>query len=121
VAVGPEGSLYIADRDNGRIRRVSRSGIITSVEGSVSWPLGVAVDARGNIYIADSAANRVLRVSPAGIVSTVAGNGEYEFSGDGGPATEAGLAGPEGVAVDAAGNLYIADSGNDRIRKVILR
>jgi uncharacterized protein (TIGR03437 family) len=76
------------------------------------------MDASGNLYIADSGHNRIRKVSLSGVISTVAGNGAQGFSGDGGPATSASLNWPEGVAVDAAGNLYIADCNNQRIRKV---
>jgi uncharacterized protein (TIGR03437 family) len=81
-------------------------------------PEGLAVDQAGNLYIADAVDHRVRRVSSAGIITTVAGNGYPGFRGDGGPAREAQLNAPYGLAVDAAGSLYIADLGNDRIRKV---
>ena len=80
-------------------------------------PTAVAVDSAGNLYIADTDNYRVRKVSN-GVITTVAGNGAWGFSGDNGPATSAQLAGPPGVAVDAAGNLYIADSDNYRVRKV---
>ena len=79
----------------------------------------MAVDAVGNRYIAGSGEARVRKVTSAGIITTVAGNGTFGFSEDGGPATSASFAGLAGVTVDAAGNLYIADTGNDRIRKVL--
>jgi hypothetical protein len=136
VAVDAAGNLYIADSDNHRIRKVTSAGIITTVAGkgtggysgdggaatsaSLLWPHGVAVDATGNLYIADKNNNRIRKVTPSGIISTVAGNGAYGYSGDGGPATAASLQWPHGVAVDAAGNLYIADTSNHRIRKVRL-
>ncbi len=81
-------------------------------------PSGVAVDSAGNLYIADSVNNRIRKVSTSGLITTVAGTGIGGFSGDGGPATAAQLSAPRGVAVDSAGNLYIADSENFRIRKV---
>src|SRR5579859_6044781 len=81
-------------------------------------PSGVAVDASGNLFIADAFNNRIREVSASGIITTVAGNGTAGFSGDGGPAVSASLNSPEGVAVDAFGNLFIVDSGNSRIRKV---
>ena len=134
VAVDAAGNLYIADRNNHRIRKVSPAGVISTVAGngaysysgdggpatsaSLHGPHGVAVDAASNLYIADRDNERVRRVSAGGTITTVAGNGAYEFSGDGGPATSASLQGPRGVAGDAAGNLYIADTGNYRIRKV---
>ncbi len=81
-------------------------------------PSGVAFDAAGNLYIADTDDNLILQVSPVGILSTVAGTGEQGYSGDNGSAKSAVLDSPAGVAVDAAGNIYIADTHNHRIRKV---
>ncbi len=131
VTVDAASNLYIADSQNDRIRKVSPSGVISTVAGGGSalgdggpatsaslGPLGVAVDAAGNLYIADVQNQRIRRVSPSGIITTVAGNGVQGFSGDGGPATSASLRRPSRAAVDAAGNLYIADGGNSRIRKV---
>jgi uncharacterized protein (TIGR03437 family) len=132
VAVDSAGNLYIADYENNRIRKVS-GGTITTVAGNgvvgfsgdggpatsafLNYPEGVAVDSAGNLYIADSGNNRIRKVS-GGTIATVAGNGAPTFSGDGGPATNATLDDPVGVAVDSAGNLYIGDSGNNRIREV---
>src|SRR5947208_5500734 len=105
-------------------------GIITTVVGGgtfdgaaatnfpLNGPLGIAVDNSGNIYIADNNVSCIRKVSTAGIISTVAGNGMEGFSGDGGPATSAQINQSPGVAVDNAGNIYIADTGNNRIRKV---
>jgi sugar lactone lactonase YvrE len=134
VAVDAAGNLYIADTSNHRVRKVSTSGTITTVAGNgtfgfsgddgpatnatLSYPTEVAVDAVGNLYIADTGNLRVRKVSASGTITTVAGNGIYGFSGDGGPATNASLVIPRGVAVDAVGNLYIADYGNSRVRKV---
>ena len=133
VAVDATGNVYIADTLNNRIRKVS-NGIITTVAGngtpgfsgdggpataaSLDRPYGVAVDADGNVYIADSSNNRIRKVAN-GNITTVAGNGKAAFAGDGGPATAASLNWPTVVTIDAAGNLYIADSNNNRIREVL--
>src|SRR5207247_340415 len=84
----------------------------------LSSPAGVALDLTGNLYIADDGNYRIRKVTPGGTISTYAGGGSSNFSGDGGPATAAQLNVPVGVALDPAGNLYIADQGNSRIRKV---
>lgn len=135
LAINSAGNIFLADRNNQRIRKISPDGIISSVAGrtydrdfsysdggpatsaNLSEPLGVALDAKGNIFIADTGNNRVRRVTPDGRIFTVAGNGSRVYSGDGGPAINAGLS-ATALAVDAAGNLFIADSFNDRIRKV---
>ena len=132
VALDSSGNLYIADTDNQRIRKVS-NGVITTVAGNgpagfygdngpatSAWlnnPAGVVLDSAGNLYIADTNNQRIRKVSN-GMITTVAGNGTLGFSGDNGPATNAMLNQPTGVALDSAGNLYIADSHNNRIRKV---
>lgn len=90
-----------------------------AVKATFSDPGGIAVDSAGNIYIADSGNNRVRKIAAgSGIITTIAGNGHYAYSGDGGPATQASLAGPEGVVVDDAGNVYVADMYNHRVRKI---
>ncbi|MFI5112212.1 MAG: choice-of-anchor D domain-containing protein [Terriglobales bacterium] len=134
VAVDSARNLYIADSNSSRVRKVDASGTITTVAGNgsfgyngdniaaasaeLSFPLAVAVDSAGNLYIADQGNNRIRKVDASGTITTVAGNGTQGYSGDNGPATSAELSGPPGVAVDSAGNLYIADFGNSRIRKV---
>ncbi len=132
VAVDPSGNLYIADTNNNSIRKVAANGVISTVAGSgvtgmaapgngsnqFSGPRGLASDSAGNIYIADTQNSRVMKLSAAGGLTVVAGNGTPGYSGDGGAATGAMLNTPSGVAVDAAGNLYIADFSNNRIRKV---
>ena len=134
VAVGPDGSIYIADSRNRRIRKVSTDGIITTVAGngtqgfsgdggpatqaSVWSPDAIAVGPDGGVYIADSISRRIRKVSTDGIITTVAGNGTQGFSGDGGPATQASFSSPTGVTVNPGGSLYIADTDSRRIRKV---
>ncbi len=131
VAVDSAGNLYIADTDNQRVRKVA-NGVIATIAGigtqgysgdngpaigaQLNFPTGVAVDSAGNLYIADGSA-RIRKVAGA-VIATVAGNGLVGFSGDGGPAISAVLSSDDGVAVDSAANLYIADYNNNRIRKV---
>jgi sugar lactone lactonase YvrE len=135
VAVDSSGNLFIAEEGQHRIRKVDTTGTITTVAGSgcggyfdgdggaatnacLNYPNGVAVDAFGNLFIADKSNNRIRKVGTNGIITTVAGGGSCSGVGDGGLATNACLAGPYGVVVDASGNLFIADSSNNRIRKV---
>ena len=134
AAVDGMGNLYIADKGNNRIRKVDAAGVISTVAGSGGWgyggdggpalqarflaPSGVAADAAGNLYIADTGNNRIRKVDAAGVISTVAGTGKQGYGGDGGAALRAQLAFPLGAAADGAGNLYIVDAGNNRIRKV---
>jgi uncharacterized protein (TIGR03437 family) len=133
LAVDSEGNLFIADEENNRIRKVSPNGIITTVAGGgtealadggiatnaqLRFPTSITVDRDGNLFIADFDNNHVRKVSPSGIITTVAGNGTKGFTGDGGLAANAQLAGPTGLAADGAGNLFIVDSGNRRLRKV---
>jgi sugar lactone lactonase YvrE len=136
VASDAAGNLYIADTTNQRIRRVdAASGVISTVAGNGTQgssgdegdatlaqllnPQGVALDAAGNLYIADSSNHRIRKVSATGTITTVAGTGAAGYSGAGGAATAAQLNFPYGVALDAAGNLYIADANNQRIRRVL--
>ena len=131
------GNLYIADSTNQRIRKVSSNGTITTVAGNgggggysgdggpatsaaLNFPLGMAMDGAGNLYFADGDNHRVRRVDTNGAITTVAGDGIEGFAGDQGPATGAELNYPEDVAIDVAGNLLIADSANNRVRKVVL-
>ena len=135
VCVDRSGNVYIADKDNHRVRKVDTAGVMTTVAGNgsrgysgdgvpatlakLNRPRDVVVDGSGNLYIADTDNHRVRKVDTAGIMTTVAGTGESRFYGDGRPATSAGLT-PSSVYLDSAGNLYIADKGYGRIRKVNL-
>ena len=134
VAVDEPGNLYIVEFRNLRVRKVSPAGIISTVAGnglrgdsgdgglaidaSFDSPINVAVDSAGNLFIADYNNHRVRRVDSTGVVSTIAGTGDCCFTGDGVPATSATLFFPHGIAFDGEGNLYIADSVNQRIRMV---
>ena len=119
VAVDADGNLYIADTNNGVIRKVSKAGIITTVvpKGGIGHPTSIAIDSKGALYIADPGLQRVVKWA-ANALTIIAGNGVAGFGGDGGPATLAQLNSPKGVAVDNLGNVYIADANNSRIRKV---
>ncbi len=134
VFVDGEGDLYIADTNNHRIRKVASDTMITitgngtegfsgdggpAVSASLNTPHGIFVDGEGNLYIADTRNHRVRKVSSSGTITTIAGNGTEGFSGDGGPAASASLNRPHGVFVDGEGVLYIADTNNHRIRKVV--
>ncbi|HTB10697.1 MAG TPA: IPT/TIG domain-containing protein [Bryobacteraceae bacterium] len=135
VTTDKAGNVYFSDNSHSLVRKVDTKGILTIVAGNstasysgdgvaatsaaLNDPVGMAVDAAGNLYIADQLNNRIRKVSSAtGVISTVAGNGMYGFGGDGSAATSAMLAHPHGVAVDSAGNLYISDTLNFRVREV---
>ena len=134
VKFDTSGNYYIADTYNQRIRKVDAGGFITTVAGNgtmgyagddepalsarLNFPSGIALDSSGNIYIADTNNHRIRKVDTDGIITTVAGSGTDGFLGDGGAAVTAWLNYPSGVAVDASGNIYIADKYNNRLRKV---
>lgn len=136
VVVDQDGSLYIADTWNHRIRKVdSTTGIISTVAGTgqakftgdggpataatLNEPVALVVDNTGHLYIADQNNNRVRMVDlQTGLITTIAGTGEAAYTGDGMLATETGLAGPSGLALDEEGNLYVADTFSGRIRKI---
>ena len=134
LAMDAAGNLYVADDNNHRIRRIDPAGGVTTVAGTgvegstgdggparaalLNHPRGVAVDGRGDVFIADSMNHRVRMVDPSGVIATVAGCGRQGYGGDGGPATVARLFEPRGVAVDATGRLFVADTYNDRVRRV---
>jgi RHS repeat-associated protein len=134
ITHAPDGSLYIADYYNHRVRRVGLDGIITTVAGNgnqgysgdggpatqaeLALPYGLDVARDGSLYIADQKNHRIRRVGLDGIITTVAGNGTAGFDGDGGPATQAKLYEPVGIVLSPDGSLYIADHTNQRIRRV---
>ena len=134
VATDPAGNVYVADTGNSRIRKIDALGIITTLAGTGVWgyggdggpaaeallanPRGLAADGAGNVYVADTGNRRIRKIDASGIITTLAGNGARGYGGDGGSAAQARLADPWGVATDPAGNVYIADTGNQRIRKV---
>jgi trimeric autotransporter adhesin len=139
ITTDEAGNIYFADRNNHRVRKIAADGTISTIAGTgffefpavtlyngdnqpatsanLFYPTGVAFHA-GNLFIADQNNHRIRKVDANGMITTVAGNGTAGFGGDGGAAIEANLNFPHGVAVDAAGNLYITDRGNNRIRKV---
>jgi len=138
LAVDGSGDVYIADFNNLRVRKVTPDGIITTVAGNgqdgepedgspavdapLIGPTALAVDPSGNLFIADSdwddQISQIRKVSPDGVIITAAGQSFWGFTGDGGPATNAFLTAPTGLAADAIGNLFIADTYNDRVRKI---
>lgn len=133
LALDGAGNLYIADTDNHRIRKISGTTITTvagdgeqsfagdggaATAAGLDTPNGVAVDGAGNIYIGDTHNQRVRMVNTSGVISTLAGSNSKSYGGDGGAATSASLARPRGLSVDAAGNIYVADSDNNRIRLI---
>lgn len=134
VAIAPDGALYVADNGADRVRRITADGKMEAAAGArlpafngdglpateavLRYPYGLAVDSSGALYIADTIHCRILKVDPEGVIATVAGSGRDGHSGDGGPAVLARLALPMGLALDAQGNLYIADYLNRRVRRV---
>jgi len=138
VAVDKNGNVYIADTGNNRIRKITPDGTVTTFAGSDSpgvggggladgqstgaqfrLPVGVAVDGGGNVYVADTGNNRIRKITPDGRVSTIAGSGAAGSGGFAdGPAASARFNAPRGIAVDSAGNVYVADTLNQRIRKI---
>ncbi len=132
TAFDRNGNMYITDRNNQRVRKVSPSGIVTTLAGSgaagfsgdggpatiarMTDPSGVVTDTFGNLYVGEGSSIR--KIDTLGIISTYAGKDSAGYSGDGGPATSAKIYNPEELAIDKSGNIYIADASNHRIRKV---
>jgi sugar lactone lactonase YvrE len=133
IAVGPSGDIYIAEPNVHRIRKVDTKGIISTLAGTskagfsgdggpageaqLNMPRGVGVDGADNVYIADSLNHRIRKVTD-GVITTIAGTGVKGYSGDGGPATEARFFTPRAVDADRSGDLYVADTYNNRIRRI---
>lgn len=126
IAFDSGGNMYIADSGNNAIRKVSTAGTISTAVGGTFFglglfsPSGVAVDPSGNLFISDTGNQRVLELPAGKNVVLIAGNGSENYSGDGGPATEASLDMPEGLAIGLAGGIYLADTGNGRVRLLTL-
>lgn len=135
IAFDASGNLYLADSQNHIIRKVSTSGIITTIAGTpgqsgysgdggnatsarLDTPVAIAIDHDGTIYFSDHS-SVIRRISPSGKISTIAGTGEEGYSGDGGKATDAKLLAPKGIAIATDGSIIIADSGNNRIRRIV--
>ena len=130
------GTLFVADEQNARVRRVTPDGVVSTILGGgktplpevpdgtlgteiqMSHPSYLALDRGGNLYVSDFLWNQVVRIDPQGRITHIAGTGDEGFGGDGGPATSAVLDFPTGLALDARGRLYIDDSFNNRIRMV---
>ena len=134
LALDGAGNLYVAEYHHHRVRRIDPNGILTTavgtgqqgfrgdggwaVEALLDGPAGLAADEAGNLFVADSGNHRVRRIGPDGVIKTVAGTGRFGSVGDGGPAAEAYLWGPSGLAVGKDGSLFVADRGNHRVRRI---
>jgi sugar lactone lactonase YvrE len=130
IAVDASGNIYVADYRNNTIRKITATGVVTTLAGTVAQgsangtgtyatfnqPTGVAVDASGNIYVADNGNNLIREITPAGVVTTIAGSGTS--GGFNGTGTAATFNCPQGIAVDVSGNIYVADYGNNQVRKI---
>jgi len=118
LAVDSHGNVYIADCGSNSVREISSEGVIRTVVSGLKCPHGVAVNARDTLFIADTFNHFIKRLDADGKVHTIAGTGKQEFTGDEGPATQAGLAAPDSLAIDSQGNIFIADRANWRVRKI---
>jgi sugar lactone lactonase YvrE len=132
IAFDAAGNLFVADQGNNRVRKINLSQTVSTVAGgflgdggqakdaslNTGFNVHIAFDAGGNLYVADTRNNRVRKINPSGVITTFAGTGLTGYSGDGGPAASAAVSQPNSVTVDNQGNVFIADTGNNVIRKV---
>jgi serine/threonine protein kinase, bacterial len=133
IAIDKQGNLYVADQYNNRIRKITPAGLVSTLAGASSkgfadsdgtspalfnQPAAVAADSQGNVYVADFSNHSIRRITPAGVVSTIAGNGKPGYVDGAGQTAQ--FRNPSGIAVDEKGNIYVADSSNGRIRKIVL-
>ena len=130
VAIDSLNNLYIADSDNNRIRKITPAGVVTTLAGSgnavhadgtgvaasFSAPMEIAIDSANNMYVADTGNHRIRMITPAGVVTTIAGNGEAKWAD--GVGIQASFNSPAGITLDPQGNIYVADTNNDRIRRI---
>ena len=134
VAIDDSGNIFIADQSNNKIKKVNKSGVITTIAGTGSsgyngdnimatsanlyLPIGLALDDSGNIYFTEDGNNRIRKVNPSGIITSIAGDGTGAYNGDNIPSTAAEINSPYGICLDKYGNIFFNDGGNNRIRKI---
>jgi serine/threonine protein kinase, bacterial len=137
IAVDASGNLFVADTYNNKIRKVTSAQVVTTLAGNAAngagWadgsgsaasfngPYGIAVDGNGNIFVADYANNKIRKLTAAGVVTTIAGNSANNPGSADGIGSAAGFNSPAGIAVDGNGTLYVADTYNNKIRKISLQ